>query len=143
MFWRGVLCLFCACTQTQDHKKEPNIVAQSVAAPAPSKEQPPTAREVPIAPEQPIVDITVDEKGYNPSTVTVEKNQATHFRVKRVFERTCADGIVIPAAKINKPLPLGKTIEFALIVNADTPFGCPMGMMISGKIGTGSPPPRR
>lgn len=92
----------------------------------------PTAREVPIAADQPTIEITVDERGYVPATVSLEKGKATHIKIKRVFEQTCADGIVVPAAKINKPLPTGKTVEFAIIADADTPFGCPMGMMIAG-----------
>ncbi|MEK6606393.1 MAG: cupredoxin domain-containing protein [Myxococcota bacterium] len=108
--------------------------AAPAPAPTPAPAGSPTARKVPVAPDQPVVDIIVDASGYNPPVVTVEKGKPTRFRVKRVFERTCADGIRVPAAGIDEALPLGKTVEFALAVDADTPFGCPMGMMIAGKI---------
>lgn len=82
------------------------------------------------------VDLTVTEKGFEPSTVDVTPETNVVLKVTRKTDSTCAKQIQIPSMKIKKDLPLNKTvsIEIGKLEKGEIRFGCGMNMMEGGKI---------
>jgi len=79
--------------------------------------------------------IAVDEKGFNPSSVTVKKGEKVKLVFTRKTDQTCVKGILIPEFKINRDLPLNKPIpvEIQAEKNGEIGFSCAY-KMINGKI---------
>jgi plastocyanin domain-containing protein len=73
------------------------------------------------------VEIAVEESGFVPDQVQVERGKPVTLVFTRKIENTCVDKVVFPAEGIEKDLPLGKPVEVALAPSADTSFRCPMG----------------
>jgi len=73
------------------------VLPVAVATAAPAREQ--------------RVNITVTKKGFEPASVRLKAGRPVLLSVTRKVERTCATEIVIKSLGINKPLPLGKTVE--------------------------------
>ena len=76
------------------------------------------------------VDIVVNEKGFEPSLVTIKKDEETTLVFTRTSKNTCADAVVFPELKIDKMLPLNQAV--AIVVPVKEPhtyvFQCGMGM---------------
>jgi plastocyanin domain-containing protein len=83
-----------------------------------------------------VVDLTVTEKGFQPSTVDVGPNKFVTLKITRKTDSTCATQIQIPSKKIKKDLPLNQvvTIELGQLEKGEIRFGCGMNMMEGGRI---------
>jgi plastocyanin domain-containing protein len=80
------------------------------------------------------VEIKVTDKGYEPSPITLKKDEPVTLVVTRTTERTCATEIIVDKTDINVPLPLNKPVEIAFTPkeSGKLVYGCHMGKMISG-----------
>ncbi len=76
------------------------------------------------------VPITVDNKGFTPSSIDVKKGEKVQLLFTRTSDETCAKEVVFPEISLKKELPLNKAV--ALDVPTDAPrtltFQCGMGM---------------
>lgn len=96
----------------------------------------------PAAPAQPAakpgeprtIALSVTEKGYEPSPVTLKQGEPVKLVLTRTTDHTCATEIVLEDYNINTPLPLNKPVEVAFTPNktGKLVYGCAMGKMISG-----------
>ncbi|MET0405101.1 MAG: cupredoxin domain-containing protein [Cystobacter sp.] len=78
--------------------------------------------------------LSITEKGYEPSPVTLQKDQPVKLVLTRTTEHTCATEIVLDEYQINTPLPLHQPVEVAFTPTktGKLVYGCAMGKMISG-----------
>ena len=83
------------------------------------------------SPEGKTVEISVTEKGFEPSTVTVKKGEPVTLVVTRKTDKTCASEIVIDDEKINAKLPLNEAIKltFTPKKSGAIKFACGMNML--------------
>ncbi|KFE59545.1 cupredoxin domain-containing protein [Hyalangium minutum] len=81
-----------------------------------------------------VITLTVTEKGYEPSPISLKKDEPVKLVVTRKTEETCATEIVMKDYGINTPLPLNTPVEIAFTPNktGTLTYGCAMGQMISG-----------
>lgn len=88
----------------------------------------------PKAPQARTVELTVTEKGYEPSPLKVKKGEPLKLVVTRKTENTCATELILPQYKIEEALPLNKPVEirFTPEQSGQLKYGCAMGMMIAG-----------
>jgi plastocyanin domain-containing protein len=102
--------------------------SQAVQAPASA----PEARKSGDGPR--IIALSVTEKGYEPSPLTLKKDEPVQLVVTRKTDHTCATDLVMKDYGINTPLPLDKPVEIAFTPNktGTLTYGCAMGLMISG-----------
>ena len=78
--------------------------------------------------------LTITEKGYEPSPITLQQGQPVKLVLTRTTEQTCATEIVLDEYNINTPLPLNQPVEVAFTPTktGKLVYGCAMGKMISG-----------
>jgi plastocyanin domain-containing protein len=102
---------------------------QAVAKPR-SKAQPSAAPAAPVRE----VKITVTEKGYEPSPITLKQGEPVKLLITRVTEQTCATDIVIDEPKTRAQLPLNKevAVQFTPTKTGELTYGCSMDKMVSG-----------
>lgn len=76
------------------------------------------------------VSITVDARGFHPSSVEITKGQKTTLEFRRTSDETCATSVVFPDLKLEKALPLNQTVGIELPADVSSPltFQCGMGM---------------
>ncbi|MBZ4422733.1 cupredoxin domain-containing protein [Myxococcus sp. RHSTA-1-4] len=81
-----------------------------------------------------IVELSVTEKGYEPSPVSLKKGEPVKLVVTRKTDHTCATEVVMDGYGINTPLPLNQPVEitFTPKESGKLVYGCAMGKMISG-----------
>lgn len=81
-----------------------------------------------------VVTLSVTEKGYEPSPITLQKDEPVKLVVTRTTEHTCANDLVMKDYGINTPLPLNKPVEIAFTPTktGTLTYGCAMGQMVSG-----------
>jgi plastocyanin domain-containing protein len=81
-----------------------------------------------------VIPLSVTEKGYEPTPITLKKDEPVKLVVTRKTEQTCATEIVMKDYNINTPLPLNTPVEIAFTPNktGTLTYGCAMGQMISG-----------
>ncbi|MCE9667354.1 cupredoxin domain-containing protein [Myxococcus stipitatus] len=81
-----------------------------------------------------VVELSVTEKGYEPSPVNLKKGEPVKLVVTRKTDLTCATEVVMEGYDINTPLPLGQPVEitFTPKESGKLVYGCAMGKMISG-----------
>jgi len=72
------------------------------------------------------VEIAVEQTGFVPAEIQVDRGKPVTLVFTRKVEHTCVDRVVFPAEGIDKELPLHKPVEVALAPSADTSFRCPM-----------------
>jgi plastocyanin domain-containing protein len=77
------------------------------------------------------IELSVTEKGFEPSKVTVKKGEPLHLVVTRKTEQTCATSIDIKDAGIKKDLPLNTAvaIDFTPQKSGEVRYACGMGML--------------
>ncbi len=77
------------------------------------------------------VELSVTEKGFEPSNITVKKGEPLHLVVTRKTDQTCATSIDIKDAGIRKDLPLNKAvaIDFTPEKAGEIRYACGMGMI--------------
>lgn len=111
----------------QGCSKESKAEAAPAAAAAPSE-----ARKPGDGPR--VIELSVTEKGYEPSPVSLKKDEPVKLVVTRKTEQTCATELVMKDYGINTPLPLNTPVEIAFTPNktGTLTYGCAMGQMISG-----------
>lgn len=82
------------------------------------------------AAEQNRVEIAVTEKGFEPASVTVDAGKPVTLVVTRETSKTCATELVMPDQGINRPLPLGETVEITFTPEkaGDLHYACAMDM---------------
>jgi plastocyanin domain-containing protein len=81
------------------------------------------------------VAISVTEAGFEPATITVAAGKPVTLLVTRRTYKTCATDLVMPAYHIDRPLPLGRTVEITFTPEkpGELRYACAMGM-ITGKV---------
>ncbi|MFL5349420.1 MAG: cupredoxin domain-containing protein [Hyalangium sp.] len=81
-----------------------------------------------------VVALSVTEKGYEPSPITLKKDEPVKLVVTRTTEHTCANDLVMKDYNINTPLPLNQPVEIAFTPTKEgtLTYGCAMGQMVSG-----------
>lgn len=83
-----------------------------------------------------VVEMKVTTAGYVPKKVEAKSGEKIKFQITRVTDATCATEILIPDLKVNKVLPLNKTVSFEIgpLKKGTHRFGCGMNLMIDGTI---------
>lgn len=78
----------------------------------------------------------VTDKGFEPSSINVSKNEDVVLNVTRLTDSTCAMQITVPSLKLTKDLPLNKevTLKLGRVTQDKVKFGCGMGMMLGGVV---------
>jgi len=110
----------------------------SMSACSKSKSNPPEP-EVPIPPAAPGVQQTkviVDDKGFTPSHVEVQKGKPASLVFVRTTDDTCAKEVVFPDLKLEKDLPLRTAVAIDIPTgDARTlTFQCGMAMYKSAVV---------
>ncbi|HYO67284.1 MAG TPA: cupredoxin domain-containing protein [Archangium sp.] len=114
---------------TKDSKPDAKPAEPSAAAPTAAPAQPAAKPGEPRT-----LALTVTEKGYEPSPVTLKQGEPVKLVLTRTTDHTCATEIVLEDYNINPPLPLNQPVEVAFTPNktGKLVYGCAMGKMISG-----------
>lgn len=83
------------------------------------------------APKGQVIEVTVTEKGFEPSSVDVKSGEPVTLKVTRKTDSTCATEIQVPSKKIKKDLPLNETvmIDLGKVKKGDLSFACGMNMI--------------
>jgi plastocyanin domain-containing protein len=95
-------------------------------------EDQPAAKPAPTGPST--IELSVTERGFEPTPVEVAKGQPVTLVVTRKTDTTCATDLTIPEHGVNVKLPLGQpvTIKFTPTRSGELRYGCSMEHMISG-----------
>jgi plastocyanin domain-containing protein len=77
------------------------------------------------------VGLSVTEKGFEPTNITVKKGEPLHLVVTRKTDHTCATSIDIKDVGIKKDLPLNQpvAIDFTPEKTGEIRYVCGMGMI--------------
>jgi hypothetical protein len=80
------------------------------------------------------VEVQVTEAGFVPDTIPGQVGKPITLVVTRKTDRTCARELVIKGqpGKTELPLDHGVEVTFTPTTAGHLPFGCAMGMMVSG-----------
>jgi plastocyanin len=116
------------CSKDSKPAEQPAAVQQPAAIPA---AQPAQAAK----PSEPrTIALSVTEKGYEPSPITLKQGEPVKLVLTRTTEHTCANEIVLEEYGINTPLPLNKPVEVAFTPTktGQLVYGCAMGKMVNG-----------
>jgi plastocyanin domain-containing protein len=86
------------------------------------------------APKGKTVAMAVTEKGFEPASVQVKKDEPVTLLITRKTDKTCATEIVIDEQKVNAKLPLNKEVKvtFTPKKSGELKYGCAMNKMIGG-----------
>jgi plastocyanin domain-containing protein len=85
--------------------------------------------------EKQTVNLSVTEKGFEPSSIDVKPGVPVVLKVTRKTDATCATQVQIPSHKIKRDLLLNKevSIEIGKLEKGEIRFACGMNML-EGKI---------
>ncbi|MBJ6759384.1 cupredoxin domain-containing protein [Myxococcaceae bacterium JPH2] len=103
---------------------------ESGTAEKPSQPKVPEKRENGVR----VVDLTVNEHGFEPSPVTLKQGEPVKLVVTRKTDQTCATELVMDEYHIDTKLPLDTPVEisFTPSKSGKLVYGCAMGKMVSG-----------
>jgi cobalt-zinc-cadmium efflux system membrane fusion protein len=75
--------------------------------------------------------ITVGERGYEPSRVTLHPGLPTHLTFIRTTDKTCGTAVVFPSLNIRRELPLNQPVDIELTTpkTGAIEFACGMNML--------------
>ncbi len=109
------------------------VLSQQGCSKESKPEQPPAAARKPGDGPR-VVPLSVTEKGYEPTPITLKKDEPVKLVVTRTTEHTCATALVMKDYGINTELPLNKPVEIAFTPTktGTLTYGCAMGQMVSG-----------
>jgi plastocyanin domain-containing protein len=82
------------------------------------------------------VQVTADEHGFTPSSVSFKKGAPATLVFVRTSDDTCATEVVFPELSIKKPLPKGQPVTVDIPTDKDQKltFQCGMGMYKSAVV---------
>ena len=82
-----------------------------------------------------VVDITVNEKGFDPARVDAAPGTALTLRFTRKVKDTCADAVDVDGDPVRHMLPVGIPVDVKVQAppSGELAFACPM-KMINGAI---------
>ena len=77
------------------------------------------------------IDLNVTKRGFEPSRISVRKDEPVRLVVTRKTDQTCAKEIAIPDAHVREKLPLDQpvAIEFTPRKAGELRFACGMDMV--------------
>jgi plastocyanin domain-containing protein len=104
----------------------------SDTSPAPSQSASPPAA---AAPEASVVRVVADDKGYTPSSISVQRGKPVTLQFVRTSDETCAKEVTFPALGINKPLPLNSPVDIPVPTDTSKTYAFACGMnMFKGQL---------
>jgi plastocyanin len=125
-WWLLPLVIASACSKTPTEKPadKPAPAAPAPAAPAVAV----------VADGKQVVELTVTEKGFEPTPVKVKAGQPVELKITRKTDKTCATDIVMKDPPINQKLPLDETVtvSFTPSTSGELKYGCAMDQMVAG-----------
>ena len=82
------------------------------------------------------IPITANEKGFSPSSVTVQKGSKATLVFTRTTDDTCATEVVFPELNIKKDLPKNTPVKIEIPTDKEQriSFQCGMGMYKSAVV---------
>ena len=82
------------------------------------------------------IPVKVDDKGFSPSSVTVQKGAQAALVFTRTTDDTCATKVVFPELKIEKDLPKNTPVKVDVPTDKEQKltFQCGMGMYKSSVV---------
>ena len=94
------------------------------------------ARANPTVTAQGPTKVTVDDHGFTPSEVHVEKGKPLSLVFTRTTDKTCATEVVFPELKLKKDLPLNTAVSIDVPTEQSRTlaFQCGMGMYRSAVV---------
>lgn len=119
------LILAAACTE-QTEAPAPKL--EAAAAPVAQKVE--AAAEVPPA-EAREVAIEVTKEGYDPAEIAAQPGESLMLVFTRTSKSRCAEKVVVPAAEVERKLPLNEPVRVTVTAPASgrLGFACGMDMM--------------
>jgi plastocyanin domain-containing protein len=108
---------------------------QGCSKPAASTQAPAAAAQTAKPSGEPrTIALSVTEKGYEPSPLTLKQGEPVKLVLTRTTDNTCATDIVIEDYDINAKLPLNQPVEvsFTPTKTGKLVYGCAMGKMLTG-----------
>jgi plastocyanin domain-containing protein len=80
------------------------------------------------------VEISVTEKGFEPTPISVKKGEPLKLVITRKTDKTCAKSVVFDDPKLKKALPLNEAVEITFTPDktGELKYGCAMGKMVEG-----------
>jgi plastocyanin domain-containing protein len=81
-----------------------------------------------------VISLSVTEKGFEPSPITLSKDEPVKLVVTRKTDHTCATELVMKDYNIHTSLPLNQPVEIAFTPTktGTLTYGCAMNQMVSG-----------
>ena len=86
-------------------------------------------------PADSIIRVVADDKGYTPSSISVQRGKPVTLEFVRTSDKTCAKEVIFPALGINKPLPLNTPVDITVPTDTSKTYSFACGMdMFKGKL---------